>query len=295
MRDDHMDGFERYVVHVGNEDLAVSIGGQGPPVLLLHGFPQTHIAWRLVAPSLANAFTVVCVDLPGYGDSPAPGTDYAAYAKRATGLAMVRLMRQLGWDRFSLVGHDRGGLVGFRAALDHPDVITHLAVLDILPTNDMWSSLAGTAGVFAFHLYLLAQPNDLPERLLAAAPRDFFGHFLDVWTSVPNAIPQSVRDVYLAASSRSESIRAICNDYRASAFIDGEHDDHDRGQGNKLEMPVLAMWQDPGDQPLPFDPEKIWSSWASDLRTEALPCGHFLPEECPREVAAGVASLLALS
>jgi haloacetate dehalogenase len=292
MHDPAIAGFDRYLVPAGEQEVAVSLGGTGPPVLLLHGFPETHLAWRRVAPLLADRFTVVCADLPGYGDSPAPGAGHTAYAKRVTADAMIRLMQQIGWDRFTFVGHDRGALVGFRAALDHPEAIDHLAVLDVLPTTDMWASLRGTGGVFAFHLYLLAQLNDLPERMLCAAPRDFFGHFLDTWTTVPGAIPDDIREAYLATSSRPEVIRAICNDYRASAFIDAADDDTDRLARRQLEMPVLALWQDPGGQTLPFDPEEVWASWATDLRTRALPCGHFLPEECPAEVAAAVADLV---
>ena len=146
--------------------------------------------------------------------------------------------------------------------------------------------------MFAFYLYLLAQPSLLPERLLAADPEAFFGHFLDTWTKVPEAIPSSVRQRYLALASRPQAIQAICDDYRASAFIDPAADDQDRAAGARLAMPVLAVWQDPGDQPLPFDPEAIWASWAERLTTLTLPCGHFLPEEQPAETAKAITGLL---
>ena len=282
-------GFEVRDVPLAAGRLQVATGGAGPPVLLLHGFPQTHIAWRAVAPLLAERFRVVCPDLPGYGAS-APA---ARYAKRTTAATMVALMRELGHERFAVVGHDRGALVAFRAALDHPDVVQRLAVLDVIPTVDMWAALQGPAGVFAFHLYLLAHPTDLPERMIAADPDTFFGHFLDIWTRHPAGIPSDVRAAYLAACRTPEAVHAICEDYRASATVDVEHETADRQAGRRIGVPVLAMWQDPGEAALPFDPVDVWSSWAPDLRTRVLPGGHFLPEECPDEVAAAVTELLA--
>ncbi|WP_020418720.1 alpha/beta fold hydrolase [Amycolatopsis sp. ATCC 39116] len=147
--------------------------------------------------------------------------------------------------------------------------------------------------MFAFHLYLLAQPSDLPERMIAADPDVFVGHFLDTWTGVPGAIPADVRAAYLAAAGTPRAIHAICQDYRAGAFVDAGHDQADRDAGRTLSMPVLAMWQDPGDLVLPFDPRQVWASWAPDLRTRVLPCGHFLPEERPVEVTAAIRDLLA--
>ncbi|NIH79600.1 alpha/beta fold hydrolase [Amycolatopsis viridis] len=290
-------GLDERTVSAAGVDVHVAEGGAGHPVLLLHGFPQTHLAWRHVAPSLAEDFRVVCADLPGYGaSSPPAGEDSpAAYAKRETAATMVALMRELGHERFSVVGHDRGALVAFRAALDHPGVVENLAVLDVIPTVDNWAALHGAGGVFAFHLYLLAQPTDLPERMVGADPDAFFGHFLDGWTSEPDAIPADVRSAYLSASRAPGSIHAICQDYRASAFVDAAHDEADRDAGRRLTMPVLAMWQDPGDFVLPFDPRQVWASWAPDLRTRVLPSGHFLPEERPAEVTAAIRELLARS
>lgn len=279
-------------VSVHGADVHVAVSGAGPPVLLLHGFPETHLTWRHVAAALAEDFRVVCPDLPGYGasDPPAGEDTPAAYAKRATAATMVALMRELGHDRFSVVGHDRGALVAFRAALDHPDVVTHLGVLDVVPTVDNWAALTGAGGVFAFHLYLLAQPSDLPERMIAADPDTFFGHFLDTWTVEP--LPPEVRAAYLAAARAPSAVHAICQDYRASAFVDASHDADDRAAGRRLVMPVLAMWQDAGEVVLPFDPRRVWSDWAPDLRTQVLPCGHFLPEERPAEVAAAIRALV---
>ncbi|MEU4393854.1 alpha/beta hydrolase [Kribbella sp. NPDC023855] len=284
-------GFETSVVTVDGHEVICDVGGDGTPLLLLHGFPETRLCWREVAPRLAGNFRVVCPDLPGYGESARLGPGPESFAKSALATHLIALMSELGHDRFAVIGHDRGGLVAFRAALDHPDKVTHLGVLDILPTVDNWNALQGPGGVFAFHLYLLAQPSDLPERLIAADPDTFFGHFFDTWTKQPDAIPAEVRERYLAAVRRPEAIQAICDDYRASAFIDGAQDQHDQHARRTLTMPVLAAWQDPGDLELPFDPQQIWSSWAPDLRTLVLRCGHFLPEERPAEIAEAILSL----
>ncbi|SFW71980.1 alpha/beta fold hydrolase [Amycolatopsis australiensis] len=284
-------GFEYRRIAAGDVRLGVAVGGEGPPVVLLHGFPQTHLAWRHVAAALARDHRVICPDLRGYGGSDKPPGDYA---KRRMAADVVALARALGHDRFALAGHDRGALVAFRAALDHPEAVTHLAVLDVIPAVDLWASLTGTAGVFAFHLFLLAYPPPLPERLLGAAPAEFFGHFLDVWTRDPAAIPPRVRAGYLAAASTPESIAAICADYRASATVDAEHDAADRAAGRRLAMPVAALWQRPAPGvELPFDPAAVWASWAPDLRTHVLDCGHFLPEEQPDAVVAALRELMA--
>ncbi|TDQ04463.1 alpha/beta fold hydrolase [Labedaea rhizosphaerae] len=267
-------------------------GDGGTPLLLLHGFPQTRLAWRHVLPALAADRRVVVADLPGYGDSDRLGPGPAGFDKAVVAEHLVAFMRELGHDRFAVVGHDRGGLVAFRAALDHPEVITHVGVLDILPTADNWAALRGPAGVFAFHLYLLAQPDDFPERLLGRAPDVFFGHFLDGWTKVSGAIPPNVRAEYLRACGRPETIAAICDDYRASAFVDDERDRVDQERGARLAMPVLAAWQDPCDVRLPFDPAAIWRSWAGELTTEVMPCGHFIPEEQPERLIAAIRELL---
>lgn len=284
-------GLEMRTVTVDGHEVACEVGGTGAPVLLLHGFPETRLTWRKVAPLLSDRFRVVCPDLPGYGDSERLGDGPSGFDKSRIAAHMIALMAALGHDRFAIVGHDRGALVAFRAALNHPDAITHLGALDVIPTVDNWAALHGPAGVFAFHLYLLAQPTDLPERLIAAGPDTFFGHFLDTWAAQPDAIPADVRAHYLAASRRPEAIHAVCDDYRASAFIDAAQDENDRQNGRALSMPVLAAWQGPGDIALPFDPQQIWASWAPDLRTRTVRCGHFLPEEQPSEIADAIAAL----
>jgi pimeloyl-ACP methyl ester carboxylesterase len=202
----------------------------------------------------------------------------------------VALARALGHERFALAGHDRGALVAFRAGLDHPAAITHLACLDVLPTLDMWDAMHGVTAAVAFHLYLMAQPPGLPERLIAASADAFFGYFLDIWAGDPRAIPADIRAAYLAASR--EAVPSIVADYRASAGIDVEHDQADRDAGNRLSMPVTVLQQDWGTA-LGFDAAGLWRPWASDLHHATVTCGHFMAEEAPAELARALRDLLA--
>jgi pimeloyl-ACP methyl ester carboxylesterase len=273
--------------------LNVAVAGSGSPIVLLHGFPQTHLMWRHVAADLAADHTVVCPDLRGYGASDKPvdtSADGNTYAKRTMAADIVSLARALGHERFALAGHDRGALVAIRAGLDHPEAITHLASLDVLPTLDMWDVMHGTGAAVGFHLYLMAQPPGLPERMIHAAADAFFGHFLDVWTRDPRAIPDEIRAAYLAASRAA--VPSIVADYRASAGIDVEHDRADRAAGNRLRMPVAVLQQDWGAA-LGFDAAARWRAWAPDLRHTTVSCGHFMAEEAPAEVVKAVRDLLA--
>ncbi|MFD7501661.1 alpha/beta fold hydrolase [Streptomyces sp. NPDC059850] len=272
--------------------LNVAVGGTGTPVVLLHGFPQTHLMWRHVAADLAADHTVICPDLRGYGasDKPAEADDGTAYAKRTMAADIVAVARALGHDRFALAGHDRGALVAFRAGLDHPEAITHLAALDVLPTLDMWDAMHGITAAVGFHLYLMAQPPGLPERMIAAAPDDFFGHFLDLWATDPAAIPAPIRAAYLDACRAA--VPSIVADYRASAGIDAEHDRADREAGHRLRMPVAVLQQDWGAA-LGFDAEALWRAWAPDLHHATVSYGHFMAEEAPADVAKALRTLLA--
>jgi pimeloyl-ACP methyl ester carboxylesterase len=270
--------------------LHVAVGGAGSPVVLLHGFPQTHLMWRQVAAGLASDHTVICPDLRGYGASDKPAdADGLSYAKRTMAADVVTLARALGHESFALAGHDRGALVAFRAGLDHPDTVTHLALLDVLPTLDMWDVLHGTTAAVAFHLYLMAQPPGLPEQLIGAAPDLFFGHFLDLWTRGPSAIPADVRAAYLAACRAA--VPSIVADYRASAGIDTEHDLADRAAGNVLGMPVAVLQQDWGAA-LGYDAAALWRAWAPNLEHRTVDCGHFMAEEAPDEVTSALRKLL---
>ncbi|MEU6819034.1 alpha/beta hydrolase [Streptomyces atriruber] len=271
--------------------LHVAVGGSGSPVVLLHGFPQTHLMWRHVAADLAREHTVICPDLRGYGASDKPAdADGATYSKRTMAADVVALARALGHDRFALAGHDRGALVAVRAGLDHPEAVSHLLSLDVLPTLDMWDVMHGTTAAVGFHLYLMAQQPGLPEELIGAAPDAFFGHFLDIWTRDPAAIPADVRAAYLKASR--EAVPSIVADYRASAHIDVRHDQADRDAGNRLTMPVSVLQQDWGAA-LGFDAAALWRAWAPDLHHGTVTCGHFMAEEEPTVVSGAIRDLLA--
>lgn len=284
-------GFDYQRVQVAESvSLNAAVGGSGSPIVLLHGFPQTHLIWRHVAADLAADHTVICPDLRGYGASDKPlETDGTTYSKRTMAADVVALAAALGHEQFALVGHDRGALVAFRAGLDHPDKITHLACLDVLPTLDMWDAMHGVNAAVAFHLYLMAQPPGLPEELIAAAPDAFFSYFLDLWIKDPAAIPADIRAEYLKASR--EAVPSIVADYRASAGIDIEHDRADLAAGNKLRMPVAVVQQDWGTA-LGFDAEALWSAWAPDLRHSTTTAGHFMAEESPEEIAKTIRSLV---
>lgn len=259
--------------------------------MLLHGFPQTHLMWRHVAADLAADHTVICPDLRGYGASDKPAdAGGTAYAKRTMAADTIALARALGHDRFALAGHDRGALVAFRAALDHPGAITHLTCLDVLPTLDMWDVMRGTTAAVGFHLYLMAQPPGLPEQLTAAAPDVFFGHFLDLWAGTPQAVPADIRAAYLDASRNA--VTSIVADYRASAGIDIGHDRADHDAGNQLRMPVTVLQQDWGAA-LGFDAPALWKAWAPDLSHTTVTYGHFMAEEAPEQIAAALRRLTA--
>ncbi len=259
--------------------LNVAVGGSGDPVVLLHGFPQTHLMWRHVATDLASDHTVICPDLRGYGDSDKPADTGRTYAKTMMAADVVAMARALGHDRFALAGHDRGALVAIRAGLDHPDAVTRLASLDVLPTLDMWDVLHGVTASVAFHLYLMAQPPGLPETMIAAAPDAFFGHFLDLWARDPDAIPPDVRAEYLRASRAA--VPSIVADYRAS-----------RAAGATLRMPVTVLQQDWGAA-LGYDAAAVWRAWAPDLTHVTVTCGHYMAEEAPAEVIKHLRGMLA--
>ncbi|WP_214322920.1 alpha/beta fold hydrolase [Nonomuraea sediminis] len=285
-------GFEYQRITVADGvALKVAVGGTGSPIVLLHGFPQTHLSWRHVAVDLAADHTVICPDLRGYGDSDKPiDTDGRTYAKRTMAADIVALTHTLGHECFALAGHDRGALVAFRAGLDHPNVITHLACLDVLPTLDVWETLRGTAGVRGFHLFLMAQPGGLPEQMISAAPDAFFGHFLNIWTRDPDAIPADIRAAYLAASR--QAIPSIVADYRASATIDVEDDQGDQQAGSLLQMPLAVLHQDLGPV-FGRVATKAWRAWAPQAQLATLNCGHFMAEEAPGETANALRTLLA--
>ncbi|MEV7488070.1 alpha/beta fold hydrolase [[Kitasatospora] papulosa] len=271
--------------------LNVAVGGSGSPVVLLHGFPETHLMWRHVARKLAADHTVIVPDLRGYGASdkpPATGED--TYSKRAMAADVVSVASRLGYEQFALVGHDRGALVAFRAGLDHPETVTHLGILDVVPTLDMWNVLQGRSAAVGYHLFLMAQPAGLPETMIANSADAFFGSFLDTWAKDPAAIPDEVRAEYLRASGGA--VDSIVADYRASAGIDVVQDQADFDAGSQFAMPVTVIQQDWGAQ-LGYDAAQVWRAWAPDLDHRLTRAGHFMAEEAPDEIVAAIEDLLA--
>ncbi|PFG29973.1 alpha/beta fold hydrolase [Paramicrobacterium agarici] len=271
-------------------ELNAAVGGSGSPIMLLHGFPQTHLMWRHVAAALAADHTVIVPDLRGYGSSDKPDDDGETYSKRTMGADAVKLAAALGHERFALVGHDRGALVAFRAAMDHPDAVTHAAFLDVLPTLDSWTALHGASGAVGFHLYLMAQPSGLPETMIANSADAFFGYFLDLWTKNPEAIPEKYRRAYLEASAAA--VPSIVADYRATAGIDITLDQADADLGAQLRMPVSVVQQDWGAA-LGYDATALWKRWAPNLAHYTTDAGHFMAEESPTEIEAVIRELLA--
>ena len=283
-------GFDARTVDVApGVALRTETAGTGTPLVLLHGFPQTRHMWRHVAADLAHDHRVVVPDLRGYGDSDKPAaTSPDVYAKRTMAADVVALADALEIDRFALVGHDRGALVAFRAALDHPDRVSHLGILDVVPTLDTWAVLHGVDAAVAFHLYLMAQPPGLPEAMIRGSADAFFGSFLDAWTRDPAAVPADVRAHYLEASR--DAVDSIVADYRATATVDVVHDQASLDAGDRLAMPVTVVQQDWGAQ-LGYDAAGVWRRWAPDLEHLTTTAGHFMAEEAPDDVAAVVRAL----
>lgn len=259
-------------------------GGSGPPVLLLHGYPQSHVMWHKIAPALAEKFTVVASDLRGYGDSSKPPTtpNHEPYSKRSTGKDQIQLMRHLGFEEFFLVGHDRGARVGHRMALDHPEVIKKLVVMDIAPTYSMYTTTDMEFATAYYHWFFLIQPYDIPERMLGADPEYFLQKKFRHWGRNSEAFTKEAIREYLRCFT-PETIHASCEDYRASASIDLEHDQIDIDQGHRLQCAVLCLWGKKGFVGHKYDVIAEWKKWADEVRGYGLPCGHFLPEEAPKE------------
>ena len=286
-----MDEFTTAEIQTGETSIFVRSYGSGPPVLLLHGFPQTHLMWRGVAPLLARTFTVVCADLRGYGRSgcPVSAPDHAPYAKRSMARDMVTVMERLGFPRFSVAGHDRGGRVAYRLALDHPDRVDRLTVLDILPTETVWDRADARFALAYWPWSLLAQPEPLPERILTAAPEAIVDDALGGWGSPSAVFPPEVRAAYVQALRDPSHAHAICEEYRAAATIDREHDKAARASGRRIVCPLLALWSAQG----PLDtwyveesgPIALWRVWSDDVQGRVLNAGHFFPEEAPEQTA----------
>lgn len=282
------EGFVRIRIEVDGASINAVRGGEGPPVLLLHGSPQTLTMWHLVAPRLAEDFTVIATDLRGYGDSSKPESapDHEPYSKKTMARDQVEVMRHLGFESFALCGHDRGGRVGYRMALDHPGVVTKLAVLDIVPTWEALSRTNMAFGLSYWHWFFLAQPYDLPERLLASEPEKA------LFRGGSEVIQPRAMKEYVRCLRDPATIHATCEDYRAAATLDHEHDTKDREAGRRIACPVLALWASKGFLEGHYDVLDVWRDWAEKVDGRTLQCGHYIPEEVPEETYAELHAFL---
>lgn len=288
------EGFQRTTVKVNDVEINVLHGGMGPPVLLMHGYPQTHVEWHKMAPELAQQYTVVAPDLRGYGDSSKPRAedgDLSVYCKRTTAQDQVEVMGELGFNSFHVVGHDRGVRVGLRMALDHGDRVKSLTSLDVVPSQEAFESMDSQLAFSWFHWHLMRQPSPLPETMIGNSVELYLDFLLTTWCSTDGAITDEAHAEYLRCFSDPEMIRATCLDYRG-VELDLEHDEVDRGR--KLDCPVLVLWggvmpKRPGWQTgRSLDMLSVWRERTRDVRGKTLNCGHFLPEERPEETTAEI-------
>lgn len=286
-------GFEPRWFDVGEVVVHGVVGGSGPPVLLLHGYPQTHVIWHRVAALLARRFTIVATDLRGYGASSKPVStpDHATYAKRAMAADQVRVMESLGYDRFAVAGHDRGGRVAHRMALDHPNRVRRWAALDIVPTRTMYQQADRVFAQAYYHWFFLIQPAPFPERLIESDPDFFLNWHLSNRRAGLDAFDPAALAAYRAAFRNPATIHASCEDYRAAATIDLEHDEADLTR--KVAAPLLALWGRHGIVERCFRPLDDWRERVTTVSGQALDCGHYLPEEAPTETARLLAEFFA--
>ncbi|MEU8162799.1 alpha/beta fold hydrolase [Micromonospora parva] len=281
------DGFDVFDIETPGATIHGRRGGSGPPVLLLHGIPETHLMWHKVAPRLAEKYTVVATDLRGWGDSGTPPStsDHEPYSMRAIARDQIEMMRILGYQQFRLVGHDRGARCAYRLALDEPDAVTRLAVMDVVPIGDVYNRADRAFSLSYWVWSFLAAPAPVPEQFIKAAPSVLVDFMLDTWPEVKDAFPPEVRAAYVKQFSDPAKAHAICEEFRAAATVDYQQDEADRGN-RKIACPVLFLWSQRGQvAKLYDDPMAIWREWADDVRGEPVPVGHFIPEEAPDETS----------
>jgi haloacetate dehalogenase len=269
-------------LQVANCMIDFQIAGNGPALLLLHGFPETKLAWHKIAAQLANTYTVVIPDLPGYGDSGClvPDSEYKNCSKRKMGTIMTELMKHLGFNTYAVAGHDRGGRVAYRMALDHPDQITGVAVLNIIPTLEVITRFNYDKALTLENWLFLSQPAPFPETLINANPSFYLNYILDNWSLSPHLISRESRDGYLRCFKKPEVIAAICSEYRATK-LDAAYDQEDQNNHRRIQCPTLVLWSENDfseDEPL-----VIWRQWAENVSGKRMSCGHFLMEESPDE------------
>ncbi|MDQ2052239.1 alpha/beta hydrolase [Natronolimnohabitans sp. A-GB9] len=284
--------FEEKRLDVGEAEIYLRHGGDGPPLLLLHGFPQTHATWHKIAPDLAKDYTVVAPDLRGYGDSVGPPDPEATdYSNRRLAADVVTVMETLGFSRYRVAGHDRGARVGYRLALDHPTCVEKLAVLDIVPTLETVELMDYQYAHEMYHWLFLAQPHPLPETLLNNEPTFYVDQLIESWAADPNRLAPEAIAEYHRCFENERVVRASCEDYRAGLSVDLDHDRASRAAGDQIECPVLALWGSASGT-VDFDPLEIWTQWATSIDGRGLSCGHFLMEEAPETTLAELESFL---
>ena len=277
-------GFQTAQRQVNGVHIAYRIGGSGPGLLLIHGHPQTHVIWHKVAEQLAEHFTVIAADLRGYGDSekPAAVADHSNYSKREMARDSLALMHSLGFEQFSVLAHDRGARVAHRLALDHPQAVTRLVMLDIAPTLAMYAQTDEAFARAYWHWFFLIRPAPLPERLIEADPEQYLLSVMGSRSAGLQPFTAPALAEYVRCMQLPGTARGICEDYRASASIDLEHDREDIDAGRHLNLPVLVLWGAQGTVGRCFDPLAEWQKVATDVRGQALPCGHYIGEEVPQ-------------
>jgi haloacetate dehalogenase len=292
-------GFEQKRITVSSDDgpieIACQIGGNGPPILLLHGFPQTKAIWEIVAPELAKNYTVVVSDLRGYGESSKPHgkADHSSYSKRAMATDQHAVMKALGYEKFFLLGHDRGGRVSHRLAMDFPGSVLRLMVLDISPTLTMYDNTTMEFAKGYWHWFFLIQKEPIPETMIGANPEFWLKNHMGRHAGTGIFTPQRWAE-YLAGASNAQSMHAMCEDYRAAATIDLAHDRADRAAGKKLTMPLRVLWGEHGLVNKCFAPIADWEAVAQEVSGKTVPCGHYIPEECPDELIADAQKFFAI-
>lgn len=286
-----MDEYEGLLINTGETTIFLRRLGSGPPLLLLHGFPETHLMWRDIAPLLADNYTVICADLRGYGQSGCPMSDdhHYPYSKRAMAKDMLEVMKQLGFSQFYLAGHDRGGRVAYRLALDYPDSVIKMIVLDIIPGLEAWNLADKQFALDFWPWSLLAQTAPFPEQVITAAPEAIINNITTDWGTPASIFPPEVIESYTIAISEYNHAHAICEEYRAAATIDMEHDSDDLANDRKIKCPLLVLWAEDGPLDNWYDleggPVAIWQNWARDVTGYAMKGGHFFPEESPAKIA----------
>lgn len=281
-------GFETRRLAGDGADIHLRMGGEGPPLVLLHGYPQSHVTWHRVAPELARHFTVILPDLRGYGSSEAIAADSEshAYSKRAMARDVITVLDRLGFARFNLLGHDRGARVAYRLALDHPDRVERLGILEVVPTAEMWRHFDAGMAMKSYHWTFLAQPAPLPERMIGADPAAYLDWTLKSWTKSQSleAFDPRALDAYRAAIADPSRIAAMCADYRAGATIDRVLDEADFAAGRKITAPLCFVWSEHGFPARTGDPLGLWRKWAREVTGQSIDAGHFAQEENPEAV-----------